>query len=106
MVNKVDIKYIIDGLGTYEETVLGGYEESSYFYLGNNKVIKVLIEKVLDDKVVLKFDKKSKLILPNMDNTVEMKKGEEITPFLPIKPSPNFKIIILDIREEQKLYYL
>ena len=32
MVNKTYIKYIIDGLGKYEETILSGYEEGEYFY--------------------------------------------------------------------------
>ena len=41
-----------------------------------------------------------------MTNTVEVKKGEEITPFLMAKPSPKFKIIIKDIREEEKRYYI
>lgn len=106
MVAKVDIKYIIDGLGTYEETLLSGYEEGRYFYFGNDRNVKVFIEKLDLDKVVLRFDDNSEFVLPDMSNTVEIKKGEEITPFLMEKPSPKFKIIINDIREEEKKLYI
>lgn len=106
MVKKVDIKYIIDGLGTYEETLLSGYEEGKYFYFGNDRDVKVFVDKVDIDKVLLRFDDNSEFVLPNMTNTVEVKKGEEITPFLMVKPSPKFKIIIKDIREEEKRYYI
>jgi hypothetical protein len=101
MVNKTYIKYIIDGLGKYEETILSGYEEGEYFYFGNARSAKVFV-----DKVVLGFDDNSEFVLPNMSNTVEIKKGEEITPFLMVKPSPKFKIIISDIREEEKRCYI
>ena len=53
---KVDIKYIIDGLGSYEETLLSGYEEGRYFYFGNDRNVKVFIEKyqeVIDSEVML-----------------------------------------------------
>ena len=106
MVLKVDIKYIIDGLGTYEETLLSGYEEGKYFYFGNDRDVKVFIEKLDLDKAILKFDDNSEFVLPNMSNTVEIKKGGEITPFLMVKPSPKFKIIISDIREEEKKCYI
>lgn len=106
MVNKAYIKYIIDGLGKYEETILCGYEEGEYFYFGNDRSIKVFIDKLELDKVILRFDDNSEFVLPNMSNTVEIKKGEEITPFLMVKPSPKFKIIISDIREEEKRYYI
>ena len=106
MVAKVDIKYIIDGLGTYEETLLSGYEEGRYFYFGNDSDVKVFIDKLDLDKVILRFDDNSEFVLPNMSNTVEIKKGEEIIPFLMVKPSPKFKIIIADIREEEKRYYI
>lgn len=38
MIIKVDIKYIIDGLGTYEETMLSGYEKGKYCYLKKEKL--------------------------------------------------------------------
>lgn len=106
MVLKVDIRYIIDGLGTYEETLLSGYEEGKYFYFGNDKDIKVFIEKLDLDKAILRFDDNSELLLPDMSNMVEIKKGEEITPYTTFKPSPKFKIMITDIREEEKKYYI
>lgn len=106
MVAKVDIKYIIDGLGTYEETLLSGYEEGRYFHFGNDSDVKVFIDKLDLDKVILRFDDNSEFVLPNMSNTVEIKKGEEIIPFLMVKPSPKFKIIIADIREEEKRYHI
>ncbi len=100
MIYKVDIKYIIDGLGTYEETLLSGYEEGKCFYFGNDRNEKVFIEKLELDKVVLRFDDSSEFVLPNMSNTIEIKKGEEINPYTTFKPSPKFKIMITDIREE------
>lgn len=105
MIYKVDISYRIGGLGSYEETILCGYEETSYFFLGNNNGIKILIKSIDDDKVILEFDKKAKLLLPNDSNIIELKKGETIKPFLPITPSPNYQITITDIRKEQKLYW-
>lgn len=102
---KVDIKYKIGGLGSYEETILCGYEEKSCFYLGNNNGLKVTIRSIDDDKVILEFDKRTKLIFPNNNYIVEMKKSETITPFLPITPAPSYQITIIDIRKEQKLYW-
>lgn len=109
MVAKVDIKYIIDGLGTYEETLLSGYEEGEYFYFGNKRNVKVFIEKLDLDKVVLRFDDDSEFsefVFSGGTNTAEIKKGEEIIAFSSVKPSPKFKIKIVDIKEEQKLYYI
>ena len=106
MVAKVDIKYIIDGLCTYEETLLSGYDEGRYLHFGNDSDVKVFIDKLDLDKVILRFDDNSEFVLPNMSNTVEIKKGEEIIAFLMVKPSPKFKIIIADIREEEKRYYI
>ena len=34
-----------------------------------------------------------------------MKIGDEFSPYLQIDPSPRFKIKLVDIREEQRLYY-
>ncbi len=106
MVTKVDIKYIIDGLGTYEETLLSGYEEGEYFYFGNKRNVKVFIEKLDLDKVVLRFDDDSEFVFSGGTNTAEIKKGEEVIAFSGVKPSPKFKIKIVDIKEEQKLYYI
>ncbi len=105
MIYKVDINYKIDGLGSYEETTLGSLEENDYFFLGNNNGFKILIKKVYSDKVILEFDKRCKLVLPSENKEIEIKIGDEISPYLPIDPSPRFKIKLMNIREEQRLYY-
>lgn len=106
MVNKVDIKYIIDGLGTCEETLLSGYEKGYSFDFGNAWREEVLIEEIYDDRVVLKFDEHSRFFLPNDDNRIEIKKGEEITPCMPIKPTPRFRLKIVDIRKGEENCYI
>ena len=105
MIYKIDICYKIGGLGSYEETSLHGYEENCYFFLGNNNGYKILVKSIEEDKVILEFDKKAKLILPNNSNIIELKKGETLKPFLPITPAPSYQITITDIRKEQKLYW-
>ena len=105
MIYKVDISYKIDGIGIYEETNLGSLEENDCFFLGNNNGFKVLVKKVYADRVLLEFDKHCKLILPNDSREIEIKIGDEFSPYLPIDPSPRFKIKLVDIREEQRLYY-
>lgn len=105
MIYKVDISYRISGLGSCEETYLYGYEENSCFFLGNNNGHKILIKSITDDKVILEFDRKTRLILPNNSSIIEVKKEETINPYLPITPAPVYQITITDIRKEQKLYW-
>ena len=106
MINKVYIKYVINGFGEYEETILGGYKEGSFFYLGNNSKIKVLIEKVFDDKVILNFDDNDmKVLANNVTTRPEMKLKEEVYVVLPVTPSSTNKIQLIDIKKEQQLYY-
>lgn len=106
MIFKVDINYKIDGLGGYEETTLGGLEENDCFYVGNNNnKFKVIIKKVLSDRVLFEFDKHCKLMLPNSSKQIEVKIGETFSPYLAIDPSPSFKIKLVDIREEQRLFF-
>lgn len=107
MIYKIDINYKISGFGIYEETTLCGYEENHCFFLGNDNGFKFLIKSINDEKVTLELDKHSKLILPNSEQSkiIELKIGEEITPYLPIEPSPMFKIKITDIRKENRVFY-
>lgn len=105
MIYKVDISYKIDGLGRYEETNLGSLEENDCFFLGNDNGFKVILKKVYQDRILLEFDKHCKLVLPNGTKEMEIKIGDEFTPYLPIDPSPSFKVKLVNIREEQRLYY-
>ena len=105
MIYKINISYTISGLGKYEETNINGLEENEYFFLGNNDGYKIKIKKVFSDKIILEFDKHSKLLLPNNSKEIELKIGDELKPFLPINPSPTYKIKVTDIRETQRVYY-
>lgn len=107
MVNKAYIKYIIDGLGRYEETILGGYEEGTYFFLGNNSQIKVFVEKVYNDRPILRFEDSDLMIMTDKGtSSLEIKLKEEVNVFVPIKPSPKYKVQLIDIKKEEQLYYI
>lgn len=109
MVYKIDINYKISGLGTYEETTLGGYEENFIFCLGNGKEIEILIKAIDDEKVTLEIQDNSMLSFidsnNNLSKSIELRVGEKAVPYLPIKPSPTYEIKITDIRKENKLYF-
>ena len=109
MVYKIDINYKISGLGTYEETFLGGYEENFCFYLGNDKGCEILIKAIDDEKVILEIQDNSLLSFIDSNNkaskSIEVRVGQRVSPYLPIEPSPTYEIKITDIRKENELYF-
>ena len=105
MVNKVDLKFIISGLGRYEETILKGYEKGEFFYLGNDGKEKVYIEDVDLNKVTLRLEDNSLLNFPHTLKKLDIPKNEEINIESPMKPSPDYSLEILDIREEPIRFY-
>ena len=107
MITTIDIKYIVDGLGKAEETCIYGLKEGDYFNFVNKRKTKVIVSKIKSDSVALKFDDKEmlKMIIPDENNMLELPEEKEITLYLPIEPSPNFKLKILDIKEEKERFY-
>lgn len=107
MINIVNIWYKIDGFGRVEKTNLYGLEENSYFFLGNqnHNELKVLIKKVYLDRILLQFDENCGLILPNENNEIEIKIGEEVVLETEITPSQFYHIKLVDISEAKRMYF-
>jgi len=107
MVKNVELEYSIGGMGKVEKTILSGLQKEDEFRFGNNSDLIVKIVDINNEAVILKFFglEQYNIVLPNQDDTIEIKVGNRINPYTNITPSSVYEIRVLNINSSPQLYW-
>lgn len=122
---KIKVEYIISGKGKFEKTELSGLKVGEKFYLGNDSNDTIKIEEINEKSCVLLFncrllqvnpdrgeyidiidvDSDKNIKIPRRVYKMSVNLNEEIIFESGIHPSPNRNLKIIDIYEEERIFW-